>query len=163
MAVELSDLIPDLLTEVNPPGSDLYPDATNAEWLSMLRNAFWEAVLDGVITGYPEEDGVVTPKSGSTDIPRDMQQLVIFYGGVRVLKNQLLNLKTVFRSKAGPVEFETQQSAQVLRGLLEEAVRRRNYWLQVIAQNYASDTFYIDGVISRQSSLELGDTWWIRS
>lgn len=163
MAVDLSEYVPDLKTEVNPPGSDLFPDATDEEWISMLRNAFWETVIDGVVVGYTESDGLVTPKTGAVDIARDQIQLVIYYAGIRVLKNRLSDLKTVFRSKAGPVEFETQQSAQVLKGLLDEAVRRRNYWLTNIANNYATDTYYIDAIISRENSMELGDTWWISS
>lgn len=163
MAVELEELIPDLLTEVNPPGSDLFPNATAQDWLSMLRNAFWEATLDKVIVGYTEEDGVVTPKNGTQDLGRDFQQIIIYYAGVRVLKNRLSDLKTLFRTKAGSVEYETQQSAQVLRALLEEAVRRRDHWLEVIAENHGTPTYYIDAVRARERSAAHGVTSWLMS
>ena len=161
MAVDLEDLIEDLLTEVNPPGQDLFPDATNDEWLSHLRNAFWEGVLDGLINGYEELDGVVTPVNGTVDISREYQQLVIYYAGIRILKNRLMNLNTLFRSKAGPVEYETQQSAQVLKALLDEATKRRNFWLTRLSDAGEAPTFLIDAIIARDDSINYGDTYWI--
>lgn len=161
MSVDLGDLIEDLQSEVSPPGSDLFPDATDDDWLSNLRNAFWECILDGVIEGYEESDGIIDPESGTTDLSRNLQQLIVYYAGIRILKNRLSNLNTLFRTKAGPVEYETQNSAQVLKGLLDEAVRRRNYWLATLSENGESPTVYIDAIQSRHDSMVYNDTYWI--
>ncbi len=161
MAVDLGDLIEDLQSEVNPPGSNLFPDATDEDWLSNLRNAFWETVLDGIVSGFEESDGLVTPSSGNTDITRDLQQLIIYYAGIRILKNRLSNLNTLFKSKAGPVEYEIQQSSTVLKGLLDEAVRRRNFWLSRLSDSGQIPTHYIDAVVSRSDSISYGDTYWV--
>jgi hypothetical protein len=162
MALDLGDLIEDLLTEVNPPGSNLFPDATDDDWLSNLRNAFWETTLDGLISGYDEADGVVTQADGGTeDLSRDLQQIIIYYAGIRILKNRLSNLNTMFRSKAGPVEFETQNSATLLKSLLDEAVRRRDFWLAKISDLSNTTTVYIDAYNARNNSMYYGDIIWV--
>lgn len=162
MAVALSTLIPDVKSEVSPPGSDLYPNATDEDWEIMLKNAFWEAVIDKVIVGYTEIDGDILPiADGGADIPRDVQQLIVYYAGIRTLKNRLADIKTMFRTKAGPVEYETQQSAQVLKALLDEAVRRRNLWLVDRADTYGTPTYYVDAVLQRDSMMGAGVVTWV--
>lgn len=158
--IDLSDLIDFLKAELNVPGSDSYPDATNAEWALQLSTAFWEVVLDGLISGYKEVDGIISPESGTTALSREMQQLVVFYAGVKVVRNQLRDLKTAFRAKAGPVEFETQQSAQVLKTLLDELTRRRNFLLHRLSDAGTSETHYIDIIVERENSINNGLTYW---
>jgi hypothetical protein len=120
MAVDLSDLVENLKREVNAPGLDQFPDATDAQYLGNLQDGFWEAYLDGAITGYTESDGIVTMTSATEDFPRDLQQLVIFYAGARILRNQLRDIKTMFKAVAGPVSFENQQSASLLVAILKD-------------------------------------------
>lgn len=160
-ALDLSDLVEDVKSELSVPGADNYPTATPAQWVTQLRNAFWEAVLDGVISGYTESEGVVTPTSGSTVLPRDLQQLVIYYVGVRVTKSKLLEMRTSFKAAAGPVKFEYEQSAGVMKNILDEFVRRRNFWLHRLSDSGQAESFYVDSVISRTDSMGFGDTWWV--
>ena len=162
-SIDLADLIEDLKAELNVPGSDSYPAATNPEWLNQLRTAFWETVLDGLISGYTESDGEISPDSGTTPLGRDMQQLIIFYAGIKVVRNQLRDIKTTFRSKAGPVEYEVQQSAQVLKTLLDELTRRRNFILARLSDAYSSSTHYIDMLQERENAINDGITFWIGS
>jgi hypothetical protein len=69
MAVDLSSLVENVKAEVQPPGEDVYPDATDDDWVMRLINAFWSAVLDGIITGYAvDDDGIVSPVTGTTDL-----------------------------------------------------------------------------------------------
>ena len=58
-AVYLTDLIPSLEAALSVPGTTSpYSAATDDEWLAKLKNAFWLAVLDQVISGYEmDEDG----------------------------------------------------------------------------------------------------------
>lgn len=162
MAVDLSDLVDLLRSEVDAPGEDSFPEAVEDDWVNQLRSGFWEVVLDGVLTNYTESDGIVTPTSGTTDLPRDIQQLVIFYAGVRVIRNKLRTMGTAFRAKAGPVEYETQNSAQVFKSILDELVRKRNTVLSRLSDLGYADTYYIDMIIARDESIAYGDSWFVR-
>jgi hypothetical protein len=162
MAVDLSDLIEDMKSELSVPGETSYATATDAQWVAQLRNAFWEAVLDGIINGYVESDGIINPSaSGGADLGRDFQQVIIYYAGIRIMRNRLLDLKTRFRAEAGPVKYEIEQSAQVLKGLLDELVRRRNVWLTRLSDLGSASTYYTDMVIARTDSISFGDTNWV--
>ena len=148
MATDLSDLIDSLKREVNPPGSNLYPDANDDTWLGNLQDAFWEAYLDGLITStYAESDGLVTP-----DLPKDLQQLLVFYAGYKIIRNTIRDLKTMFRSKAGPVEYEVQQSSSVFRDILAELSKKRSLLLQRLSDLGYADSYYVDAVIARTDS-----------
>lgn len=160
MAVDLGELIESLRREVSPPGEDLFPDATDDDYFGNLQDAFWDAKLDGLLKNYTESDGLVVPTTGTTEISRELQQLVVLYAGLRIVRNHLRAMNTVFRSKAGPVEFETQKSAQLLSGLLDELRTRRRLVLDRLAEIGALDTYYIDAVIARDDSMRYGDTYW---
>ena len=161
MAVDLEDLIDPLTREVSPPGSDLFPNATDAEWTGNLSDGFWECILDGVITGYTESDGLVSPSSGTEDLSRDLQQLIVFYAGFRIVRNQLRDVATLFRAKAGGVEYEKQQAATLLRALLDELTRKRTLLLDRLSDVGAVDSYYADAVADRSASISYGDTFWI--
>lgn len=163
MAVDITELVDNLKAEVNSPGTDSFPNATDADWEIRLVNAFWDAVLDGVISGYTsDEDGNITPMSGTTDLGREFQQLIVFYAGITVLRNTLRTLNASFRAKAGPVEYETTQAATVLKSLLDELVRRRAIILQRLSDLGTVDTAYVDMVLWRDDSMRYGDTYWVR-
>jgi hypothetical protein len=131
MAVDLSDFVPALITEVNPPGTNTFSAATSTEMTMYLSNAFWEARLDGFLDLYDcNEDGIVTPIDPATpDIPREETTLVIIYAGCKVLRNKILNTNTTFRAKAGPVEFETQNSANMLVEVLKQLQAAKDHIL----------------------------------
>lgn len=160
MAVDLSDFVDDLKAEVNPPGSNFFPDATDDQWFQQLRDSFWEAYLDGFIQNWTEADGLVTPKTGTTDISRDFIQLIVFYAGFRVLRASIRNTQSLFRAKAGPVEFEVQQSATMMRDLLAELQQKRALLLSRLSDLGVLPVAYIDAVQSRTTSVVQGDIWW---
>lgn len=159
--VDLSELVEDTKAELNVPGVDNYASATVDQWTTQLRNAFWEAVIDGIIVGYEESDGIVSPKSGTTPLGRELQQVIIFYVGVRVIRNKLLDQKTKFAASAGPVKYEYQQSANVLKGLLDEWVNRRSVWLTRLSDIGKVDSYYVDALTARSEAMTYGDTWWV--
>lgn len=162
MAVDLGDLIESVQREVNPPGSTLFPDAVEDDYLGFLQDAFWETTLDGFIEGYTESDGLVSPTSGSTDLSRELQQLIVIYAGFKMLKNYLTNVKTQFRAQAGPVEYETQQSANLLTELMKDLIGRRNSLLARLSELGEIPSYYYDSVIERTSSIDYGDVWWVK-
>lgn len=158
MSVDLGDLVRNLQLEVSPPGVNLFPDANETEWIDRLANAFWDARIDGMLTAYVETEGTVVPVAeGADDMPRELQQVVVFMAAFTAVSQQLRNLKSTFRAKAGPVEFETQQAATVLSDLLKSLHARYQALLGRLSDQGLVDDFVIDAVATR---LEVGT--WVR-
>lgn len=162
MAFDLGDLVELLQAEVDPPGTNSFPNATDDDWITRLRNAYWTIVLDGIIgaDAYTDNDGVLVPDSAAVDLPRDMQQLVVFYAGVNVVTQAMRTVDTVFRTKAGPVEFETQKAASVLKAVMDELTRKRNLILNRLSDLGVVTDSYIDMVQQRDYSFRYADTFW---
>lgn len=164
MAVDLGDLIEDLRAEINPPGVDLYPTATDDDWINRLRNAFWEARIGGAFIGYRESDGLIAPVSGIDELPREQQQLIILYAGLNVVLADFRNTQSAFKAKAGPVEYETQRSATLLKGVLDLLKTKLASALDaaINGPSWSGTTAVFDSVIARTESIAWGDTWWVR-
>lgn len=160
--LDLTDLIPDLEYNLNAPGEDQFANVSDEEWTSRLRDGFWNAWNDGLLQEYTEVDGVVSPRSGSTMISRDQQQIILLYTSINVISQQMFRMNTTFRAKAGPVEYETQQSAQLLKALLDDLTQRRIYLLERLAETGVTRAFYlIDTYQSRQNALYEGLSVWV--
>jgi len=160
-SVDLAEIIPDLQAAVTAPGIDSpYASASDGEWLARLKNGFWAAFNDGVISSSfdCDEDGVVV---STETFGRDLQQIVIMYAGMNILQNRLAQINTSFKAKAGSVEYETQQSAQVLKGLLDSMLEQRNFLLKRLSDSGTVSSYYIDSVISRDEAIYRGsNVWW---
>lgn len=155
MSVDLSNYVETLKREVTPPGSTLFADVGEDTWIGYLADAFWEARLDGFLSSWEaSEDGIVTPSEvGGDDMPRDSVALVVLYAGIKVLRNRILNINTGFRAKAGPVEYETQNSATVLAEMLKQlqGVKDRLLKARDDALNVnGTTTLLVDGYSVRQ-------------
>ena len=161
--VDLVDLIPDLEAALTIPGTtSKYAAATDDEWAARLKNGFWSAYNEGVITGFTcDADGAVSPTSGTATFARDLQQIVLLYATINVIQNELMQMKNT-RSVAGPVEYEVNQSAQVLKGLLDSFISQKGVILKRLSDLGEVDSYYIDAVRSRDASLFYGTTDWIR-
>lgn len=127
MAVELIDFVESLKREVQPPGADLFTGVADGTWVQYLADAFWEARLDGFLEGYTTDEGATSADTAivpvaldGADLDRRGLALVVLYAGVKVLRNRILNMNTSFRAKAGPVEFEQQNSATMLVEMLRQ-------------------------------------------
>lgn len=165
MAVDLADLVESLQREVSPPGSDLYPAATEDTWVGYLADAFWEARLNGLLSGYAEADGLIEPLNASADdMSRDLQQLLVLYAGLRITLTAFQNVNGSFRAKAGPVEFETSKSATVLAGVLDAIRERIRRALDLVEQNSATgvDVVMFDAVIERSCAIQSGAGWFVK-
>lgn len=161
MAVDLADYVEALEIEVNPPGQDLYSSVTDSQWLARLQNAFWEIRLHGMLSNFTEEEGVVTPISGDTDLTRDQIQLIILFAAYTVALSSFQNIKSSYRAKAGPVEVEYQQSAQTLKSLLDALRSRINFIIGNLSGYAGTTAFVIDAVQASQYSIGVGDTWYV--
>lgn len=185
MAVDLIDLVEPLRREVNPPGSDLFPDSTEDDWLGSLTDAFWELRLHALLAGFEENaaarggptefgQGKVTPVgvdatyddpngfSPTQDLGRELQQLIVLWAGYKVTLARLGALNTVFRAKAGPVEYETQQAASVLKGLLDTLKARIDFILNDLRDANSSSIAVFDALIERSYLMAENETWWVR-
>lgn len=163
MAIDLADLVDSIKLEVSPPGQDLFPDASDDEWAARLANAFWNARIDGMLPGYVESDGLVTPITGDTDMPRDLQQVIVFMAAYDTVFLKLLNTQTGFRAKAGSVEYETSSSAQILRDLANSLRDRYLLLLRRLSDLGYVPTYVIDSYIAREVALSAGDGYWVGS
>ena len=152
MSVDLGDLVEVLQREVSPPGTNLFPNATDDEFLGNLQDAFWEAKLFNFFGLYIEADGLVTPSSpAGADMSRTEQQLIVLFAGARILRNELRNINTSFKAGAGSVSYEVQKSAQLLRDLLADIRSRIDYHIQSVG---ATQTYYIDAITGRADSIQ---------
>lgn len=122
MSVDLADYVESLKREVTPIGADPFAGINDSVWVGYLSDAFWEARLDGFVVGYTADtDGLITPEvTGDPDLNRRYVALIVLYAGIKVLRNKILNMNTSFRAKAGPVEFEQQNSATMLVEMLKQ-------------------------------------------
>lgn len=162
MSVDLSDLIPNLKVQVNPPGQDLFSTTTNNEWVMRMENAFWNARLDGLFGAYKAADGEVVPLDpNAPDIGRDGLQLVILYAAMDIVVTEMRNLQSSFKAKAGPVEYEQQRSAVLLKGVLD-TLNARIKAIIFLLTTYASPTISFDAIIERTDALSAGAAWWVR-
>lgn len=160
MSVDISDLVPVLRRSVNPPGEDLFPDADDDEFAGYLSDAFWDARINGMLEDYTESEGSITPQSGTTDIPREEQQLIVIFAGINIITNTLRNLDTLFRAKGGNAEFEVQKSAQLLRDILKELQIRRNIVMDRLSDLGRPVDMFFDGIYERTESIAYEDTYW---
>lgn len=161
MAVDLGDLVEPLQREVTTLGAEIV--GTEEEYLGHLADAFWVARLRGAFPGYELDETDIVPISGTEDLPRELQQLIVLFAGYRIIRRELWRAQTLFRAQAGPVEFETQQSAQVLREVLKVLEDEIKTVLETVTPSaYATTVAYFDSVIASTYSIGSGETWFVR-
>jgi hypothetical protein len=150
MAVDLADLVDNIKREVNPPGQVIFADATDADYEGYLTDSFWEMILRGYVVGFTATETVVTPESGSDDISRHAQQLIIINAAMNIMRIHLANIDTGFRAHAGAVEFETRKSAQAIEASLKALENRfQNILDGLPSENEGNPIFYSDVMYTR--------------
>lgn len=162
MAVDLADLVDSLKREVSPPGTDLFPNAREDDYVGHLADAFWEARLQGMLKGFTEADGSIMPQGTGDDMTRDLQQLIVLYAGYRILLTSLMNLQTTFRAASGPNSFEVQRSAQVVQAVLKAIKSKIDIALERLSDVGAVNVAVFDAVVERTYDIALGNQWWVR-
>lgn len=160
---DIEELVEPLKAALRSPGSTEFENVSDPEMGLYLRNAFWEAYLDGFIREFDEAEGIISHKTDVTEnFSRDLQQLVILYTAIGILRIKLSSLKTSFRAKAGSAEYETSQSATILKSLLDEFTSRRQHLLETLSTHAESTAFYyLDSFQNRQNALNNGLIYWV--
>ena len=155
MAVFLDEYIDNLTGLVNPPGTDLFPNATNNDWLIRLQNGFWTAFIDGAISGYTEEFGEVSNTTpGGAELGREYIQLILLYSAIDTVGKHILNLRTNERYVAGPVEAEFSRSATALNAILADLINQRDRLLERLAPTVSTSTYYYNLFEERSGSCD---------
>lgn len=165
-AVDLTELIPNLEAAITVPGeASPFAATSEDEWIRRLNNGFWDAFNDGLLasTWRCSEDAVVTPVSGDATFGRDLQQIVILYAAMAIVQQRILQLKTLFRAKAGEAEYETQQSAQVLKTVLDQMLAQKTLVLDRLADGGAVNSRYVDSVRARDYAYRDGLLDWVNN
>lgn len=155
MAVSLADYVASLKREVQPPGTNLFAGATDADWVGYLADAFWMARLDGLLAGYVveydagDDDGDVVPVDGDgtgPDLDGRGMALVVLYAGITVLRNRVLNMATGgFKAKAGPVEYEQNMAAAtVLAEMLKQLRATKDRILEALDRGDETAVIMLD-------------------
>jgi hypothetical protein len=156
MSTELSSLIPYLNGELGHSTADTL---STGQKLQALNNSFWDSRLQGVtaLTAYTEAEGVViTNAVGGDEISRDLLQVIVLFAAVNIILGQLRNLQTTFRTAAGPVQYETGQSATLLRDVLKATIEKRNIVLKRLSDIGQTDIAMIDLYTASTDSLAWG-------
>lgn len=166
MATPLSDMREALKREINVPGFPQLPNISNTQLDGYIADGFWEARLLGLLSGYTQTDGtelatpigpIIFKISDDSDLPPEYQVLVIIVAGLKLLRLKALNLAVSLRAHAGPVEYEQQVSATVLREILQSLERRMRELLLYHSELQGSGAFqYFDGELQRTSSMIQG-------
>lgn len=166
MATNVFDMVPQLQREVNPPGYELFPDALPGDFLGYVTDGFWEGRLMGVFSGWTVKDGseLQTPVSGTfitnddEDNFPDMEQMFCtIIAGFRLIQRRAVTLAQNLRAEAGPVEYESQISATVLREIMQSMERRLNQFKELYSDVIAAEVFYyMDGVAQANYALLAG-------
>lgn len=159
MAVDLADFADSLRREITPLGTTLFAGVNDAQLTAFLSDSFWEARLDGFMPDYvADEDGLVTNvNTGGPDLDRKYVALVVLYAGIRVLRNRILNMNTGFRAKAGPVEFEQQNSATMLAEMLKQLRTTKDRILTELEISEETNVMALDALSVRLFS---GASYW---
>lgn len=166
MATLVADLREALKREINVPGFAQLPNITNSQLDGYIADGFWEARLLGLLSGYTQTDGtefatppgaVIYKTADDSDLPPEYQVLVVIVAGLKLLRLKALNLAVSLRAHAGPVEYEQQVSATVLREILQSLERRMRELLLYHSELQGSSAFfYFDGELQRTSSMVQG-------
>lgn len=184
--VDLSELIEALKARVNPPGINLYPSSTDDDWVIRLTDAFWDARLKGVtaLANFEENagarggpttysEGIITPLgaeegyddpsgwSSTDDLSREAQQIVVLFAAWRITLAKMQEVKTQFKSKAGPVEYERQQSATLLKAVLDALKAEIDALSDDLTGGSGGDAVF-DALINREWSMYDSEITWVR-
>lgn len=163
MATPITDLRASLRREINIPGFPQLPDITNSELDGYIMDGFWEVRLLGMLESYTLTDGtefatppgnVIKGTTDDSDFPPQYQMLVVIDAGLRMLRLKMLELARGITAKAGPVEYQNQPSATVLRAILDSLQQRLNELKAAYSELFVGGGFhYFDGELQRESAI----------
>jgi hypothetical protein len=157
---DLVDVVPSLRNVIARPGTfaTLFPETTEADLVDVLRDGLAECHLEGILLDHTSDEfGLVDP-----DLDSGQAAMVLLFAGARLVRAELLNRASHKKYVAGPVSFEEDQSAQILKdilaGMAEQKTRMIATWSQTSAAGsiFAMADAYV--VRSMENGLAYGFT-----
>jgi hypothetical protein len=150
----LEQLVEPLKREVAVPGTfdTVYPNTSDVDLEGSLADAFGAAqiagyFLDQVITDPDAEVQAVTP-----DLSPAGRALVVIFAAERILTTQIMSLKQRVAYEAGPVKYETENSASVLVEILKQMRQRRDAIVKAAETARYSSTFQMQDMYADRVS-----------
>lgn len=150
--------------EINVPGNAQIT-ATASQKLGYIEDGFWDVRLSGMLETFTIVDGANTDpaqtagenyftdiSTKSKDLDQQYWMMVIIFAGFRLLRLRIMELAVNFTAEAGPVSYEQQASATVLRALLDSLQNRVNELKSIYSDEYNSVFVLMDGVAQREYS-----------
>lgn len=149
-ATDLSDLVDPLKREVAAPGrfAATFPSSTDDDLIGYLADAFAAAQIDGFFG-----DQVLDPDASTVTQPLSPagRQLVVIYAAQRITTNRILDLRQRVAYEAGPVKYETENSAQMLTTVLKELSARRATIVAAATAARSSGGFFMQDMYADRS------------
>ncbi len=146
----LDVLVEPVKREIAVPGefATVFPSTSDDDLLATLGDSFAEAQLDGFFsTNVLDPDtSEVTP-----DLSAAGGALVVIYAGGRIIRSRLRQLTSGERYVAGPVEYEIQRAAGVLREDLLALERRKAQLIQR-GRRQGGTAYVYDGYFARAAT-----------
>lgn len=115
----------------------LFPETTDDHLVAVLQDGLAEAHLEGMLLGYESDDnGFVRPvmTSGQT-------ALIVLFGGLRLVRGELLNRVTSAKYVAGPVSADTTYATNVLRDIMKALEAQKNRLTTLLTTATAGSAF----------------------
>ena len=160
MGTLVEDLIPMFNREINGPGFERITAISASQKLGYIEDGFWDVRLAGMLATFTVVDGVDLVPPGVTgklyftddstkaeDLEKKFWMMVVIVAGFRLLRLKIMDLAVNFTAEAGPVSFEQQASATVLRALLANLQGRVQELKGQYSDEFGADVFILmDGL-----------------
>ncbi len=160
MGTLVEDLIPMFNREINGPGFERITAISAGQKLGYIEDGFWDVRLAGMLATFTVVDGVDLVPPGVTgklyftddstkaeDLEKKFWMMVVIVAGFRLLRLKIMDLAVNFTAEAGPVQFEQQASATVLRALLANLQGRIQELKGQYSDEFGADVFILmDGL-----------------
>lgn len=152
MFTDLTDHVDRFKREVAPLGQfeSLNPEVFDSDVVWALADAFGEAQMMGMFPAHTLEGADVSPALS----PREVS-VVVAFAGARHLRNQLFEAETRSKYEAGPVLYEVERSAALLRDLLKATLDKLKRVVDddVASRRVLNEVYVIDAYALRSAGL----------
>lgn len=148
MSTPLTDILPMFNREIDIPGDVQFSTVSAGAKLGYIEDGFWDVRLAGMLGGFTVALGEEITPAETTGVKyitdqdltgEDLEEkywvLIVIFAGFRLLRLKIMQLAVNFTAEAGPVSYEQQASATVLRALLDNLQGR----IQELKEQYSDD------------------------
>lgn len=115
----------------------LFPETTDDHLVTVLQDGLAEAHLEGLLLNYESDDnGYVRPVMATGQVA-----LIVLFGGLRLIRAEMLNRVTSSKYVAGPVSAETTYATNVLRDIMKTLEAQKDRLTTLLTSSGAGAAF----------------------